>query len=123
MADELRGLEKVRLDRQRLLETIKENRDNHRRLFEEAMEGYRKKSIQLLEEHIQRIKDNAPEQVFINLPMPEDHTDDYETVIAMLEWTEDAYVLLTQQEFKRYVLDEWGWQQDFAESYALYTKA
>ncbi len=118
-----RGLTEVLLNKERLLETVRENLATHREKFEEAMDGYKLKAIGLLSEHIQRIRDNAPEKVFIQLPMPEDHSRDYERVIEMLEWSQDDTLELDESEFATYVLDQWGWQEGFAQTYAMYSKS
>lgn len=120
---ELRGLRTVRVAKDTILDKIKANRDDHRVKFDEAIEGYKQRSLELLQEHIDRIKDNAPERVIISLPWPEDHSEDYNRVIAQLELSLDKELELTEQEFAMYVLDQWGWKQDFAATYAMYTSA
>jgi hypothetical protein len=61
------------------------------------------------------------EKVFVQLPMPEDHSRDYERVIEMLEWSQDETLELDESEFSTYVLDQWGWQEGFAQTYAMYS--
>ncbi len=119
--NEYRGLTEVLLDKADLLEKVTINHAKHRARFEEAMEGYKTKAIGLLYDHIERIKDNAPEKVFVQLPMPEDHSADYERVIEMLEWSKDDELELNEQEFSTYVLDQWGWQETFSQTYAMYS--
>lgn len=121
--NEYRGLSEVLLSKELLLGQVKANYASHRQKFEEAMVGYKAKAIGLLEEHIQRIKDNAPEKVFVQLPMPEDHSRDYERVIEMLEWSKDEELELNEQDFATYVLDQWGWQEGFAQTYAMYSES
>ena len=116
------SVDRVRVPRVQLLKALRENRDKHRAVFEEAMEGYRTQAIKILEEHIERIKANKPEQVRITLPMPEDHTDDYDRVIQMIEWSLDAEVWLDGHEFDQYVRDEWGWKAAFLATASTYTE-
>lgn len=120
MSERLRGLTTVRVPKARVLEQVKANRDQHRAKFEEAMEGYKQKSIELLEEHIERIKDNAPERVQVSLPLPEDHTDDYDRVIEQLDWSLDDELELNEQEFNTYIRDQWGWKEAFAQTWTMY---
>ena len=87
------------------------------------MAGYRDKAIKILADHIERIKANAPEKVAVSLPMPEDHSEDYELAIAMLEWSRDDHLELSDSEFSQYVMDNWGWQASFSESYMMYTSS
>jgi hypothetical protein len=119
--NEYRGLDTVLLNKTELLEKVAVNYTKHRAKFEEAMAGYKTKAIKLLEEHIQRIKDNAPEKVSVQLPMPQDHSADYERIIGMLEWSKDEELELSKEEFATYVLDQWGWQEGFAQTHAMYS--
>ncbi len=119
--NEYRGLDTVLLDKTELLEKVAVNYTKHRAKFEEAMAGYKIKAINILEDHITLIMDNAPEKVFVQLPMPEDHSADYERVIEMLEWSKDDELELNESEFSTYVLDQWGWQEGFSQTYAMYS--
>jgi hypothetical protein len=103
-----------------LLETLKANRGTHRAVFEEALIGYKDRAIELLTEHIERIKKGKVEKVFVSLPQPEDHTDDYDRAIATLEWTIFDEVELTINEFDMYVRDNWRWKQEFVGTTSLY---
>lgn len=118
-----RGLTEVLVETGALLATVEENLTNHRQKFEEAMKGYKTKAIHLLEDHITLIMDNAPEKVVVSLPWPEDHSADYERVIAMLKWSTDTHLELSQQDFATYVLDQWGWQEGFSQTYAMYSSS
>lgn len=107
------GIDDVRVPKDKLLTQLQENRDAHRSLFEEAMEGYKVESIKILEDHIDRIKGNEPKKVAVSLPLPEDHTDDYNRVIQMVEWSMDDEVWLTGYEFDQYIRDNWAWKEQF----------
>ena len=120
--DNFRGLDYVLVEKEAVLDAIRANRESHRDKFEEAIAGYRDKAVQLLQEHVERILRNAPERVIIDLPWPEDHSDDYDRVIEQLEFSVDDKLELSEQEFNKYVRDEWGWQQGFGHTYALYTQ-
>lgn len=109
------------LDKSDLLEKIKHNYASHRQKFEDAVEGYKAKAVQLLQDHIERILANAPEKVVVSLPWPEDHSDDYERVIEMLEWSDDEQLELNEHQFATYVLDQWGWQEKFTTTAAMYS--
>ena len=90
------------------------NRDEHCKIFEEALDGYRKTAISELETILERARTGKRVvEVSVHLPMPRDHTREYDAVIKMLELTADATVLLDQQEFTQYVMDDWDWMRDF----------
>lgn len=104
----------------RLLETLQQNREKHREIFEEALAGYKQRSIELLEEHIERINSGSVERVFVSLPVPEDHTEDYDRAIDNLTWSIYDTVELSAREFDSYVRDAWAWKQEFVTTSSMY---
>lgn len=104
-----------------LLAALVANRAAHRAEFEKALTGYRDRSIKLLEEHIERIRKGKLEKVLVALPMPEDHTDDYDRTIMQMEWTVQDEIELTSRQFDQYVRDQWGWKAEFAATSSMYT--
>lgn len=97
-----------------LIKTLKENRDAHREQFLRAQSAYRMAMIEELDRALDEAKRGKTIKRAFALPVPEDHTDDYDTAIAMLEWhTKDA-VELSQREFMTYVENKWGWLTSFA---------
>ena len=116
-----RNISEVLVSKSELIEILHSNRSDHRRLFEEAMEAYKQEAIRQLEAHIERIKANSPVRVSVSLPLPEDHTTEYDTVISMLEMSLDEEVLLEEHQYQQFVLDKWGWTAAFAATYASYT--
>lgn len=115
-------MELVRLDKDDLLGILRENREQHRAIFEEALEGYRDEGIRLLEQHIADIRAGKVREVFIRVPRPQDHTSDYDRVIRMLEMSQDDVIEVSEQDFRSYVMDDWAWKQDFLVSNRMYSK-
>jgi hypothetical protein len=116
----LRGIDTVRVNKDDLLERIKTNRDQHRTIFEEALEGWKKKVTEVLEERYQSALQGKDFNILIHLPRPEDHTDQYDTVIELLGMSLDEELELTQHDFACYALDKWQWQQQFLTTSAHY---
>lgn len=110
----------VVVQKDKLVETLTANRDAHRAIFEEALEGYKTRSVELLEEHIERIKKGKVERIVVSLPVPEDHTDDYDRALTSLEWSIFDEVELTMREFDQYVRDNWSWKGEFTATTSLY---
>ena len=115
------SMDEVVMEKARLVETLTTNREAHRELFEKALVGYRARAIELLNEHIERIKKGKIEKVQVFLPIPEDHTDDYDRALASLEWSIYDTVELSMREFDAYVRDSWAWKQDFVNTTSIYT--
>lgn len=114
---------KIAVDRTTLIEKLRENRETHRSIFEEALTGYQEKALEELESKIEAIRSNGrkPISLFIHLPAPEDHTDDYDRVIGLLEWGVDDVVNLDDKEYANYVNDDWNWKQNWLISNSAYS--
>jgi hypothetical protein len=131
------SMKTIRVEKDKLLETLRTNKEVHAAEYNEASEGYRDK---LLEEYqifltrvsniIKQIGDTTIDlknvQLRFNSPIlnvPENHTSDYTTAIEMLEWSIDEYVDLTQNEFEEFVQDRWDWKENFTAANMAYMKA
>lgn len=116
----LRGLQTVRVNKDELLKRIKKNRADHRQIYEEAMDGWKKAVIDELEKmHADALK-GKDFRLAVRLERPEDHTDEYDTIIELLEMSLDDELELPYNEFANYALDKWGWQGRFLSMSASY---
>lgn len=113
-------MQTVNVNRSALLAKIKSNRENHRTIFEKAMVVYRARVIDELDHMIAQAKRGGAIVRAVGLLQPEDHTDDYDNVIAMLEMSVDDQIELTSQECLMYVQDNWGWARSFRSSTMSY---
>lgn len=117
---ELRGLNLVRVSKDELLDKIRGNAAEHHQIFEEALDGWHKAVIQRLEEMVADAKAGRDIALHVGLQRPEDHSDDYESVIALLEMSQDDELEITFHDFQQYVMDKWGWQNQFLMSSTAY---
>ena len=140
-------LSEVTVKVSKLLETLKENRENHIKEYEEAVAGYKEaaseKLTQARETAVKRMQVNFdkiqleidnfdPEeaqdyftlvqQETVSLPVPKNYSESYDKTIAMLEWERGGEILLKSQEFDRYVLDNWEFTESFKAVSAMYMK-
>ena len=120
----------VTINREKLVAQLKSNRELHKKIYEEALEGYeeelREKLVVLGEQlvhiaaegdcdlhahwgNIQKEELNAA----LKLQKPQNALDSYDDAIALFEWDETPSVELTVAEFRRYVLDKWDWQEKY----------
>lgn len=107
------GLSPITVSTSELLEIVKTNRDKHRGIFEEALIIYRKKAIAELDSIIKKLESGKTPSLYINLPVPEEHTDDYTRAIKMLGMHNGPTIELDEQAYMRLVDDEWGWSDLF----------
>lgn len=103
-----------------LIKAITENRNNHRAAFEAALKAYRDEVIETLENQLDQAKrgDRIPRGHGLVCPM--DMTKEYDQILDILDMTTDEEIELSQQEFGQYVLDQWNWKTQFANSTCAY---
>lgn len=116
-------MQEVKLKREELLDKVQRNRDNHVEEVREAQEGMLEDIAAYHAEEIARIKAGKSFDTRINFPEPEDHTDDYDQVIAMLEMSVDEEITLSNHEFGQYVMDNWQWKDAHLRTQVMYSKA
>jgi hypothetical protein len=113
-------MNQVTVYKHELLDKIKENRDNHRALFEKAIIAYREELKDWFQEQYDLVVEGKNFYTYFDGVEPQDHTKDYDTVIDMLEMSTEDKVNLSNAEFRQYVRDDWGWKGDFIATSSSY---
>jgi len=114
-------MDEVKVNKDTLLATLKTNRDDHVTKYNAAMKIYREDAIVELGKMLKSAKTTDAKIIrYMDLPEPECHENDYNTIIAMLEMSVDKEIVLSSQEFRTYVLNEWGWQRAFTSNSLSY---
>lgn len=122
-------IDKVKVNRLKLLEMLKTNRTKHVDDFNKAVEDYRKSLLVdvsalwgQLEEH-----DLSYDQLAglsLHFAVPQSHAGDYDLIIQMMEMSVDETIELDQANFQQYVMDNWAWKRLFTTMNGMYaTKA
>lgn len=107
-------------DKETVLKTLIENRSQHDSIFREALEGYKKTTIQHFKDNIRKIEKGKLIS-FINLQVPKNQIKDYDRVISLLEQSKGEEVELTEVQFANYMLDDWDWKQSFYAANSAYS--
>jgi hypothetical protein len=116
------GIEKMTVDKVKLLEVVKKNLEKHNELYKIAVDSYWKLAEKKLTKMLDRVKNKRKIDNYISITEPTNHEKDYQLIISMLEFSEDKKILLTPQEFSKYVMNDWSWKQEFkATAFANYT--
>jgi hypothetical protein len=115
-------MDKIKVSKQELLEKIIVNRNNHREKFLRAQEGYRKEVIEELDIMLTDARNGKNIRRSVELPEPQDHTDDYNRVVQMLKMSQEAIIEIDARQFEMYVRDNWGWKEIFHETNLRYIK-
>jgi hypothetical protein len=106
-----------------LITKMAENRDNHREVFEAALDGYRDEATRILENKIKALAAGKNPDIRILLDRPTDHTRDYNRVIGMLEAHTGDTIELDEQTYAQYVDDDWQWKRQWAQTSNTYAGA
>ena len=103
-----------------LLGVLRQNRDKHRATFLAAQEGFRERAIAELDRSLADARAGNEVRLFVRLPEPEDHTEDYDREIRMLEMHQEPTVRIRAHLFDQIVMDRWGWSAEFAATNSAY---
>jgi len=120
----------VKVKKLELLSKVKQNREKHIAEYKEAVEGYKEAALDEIQKGVDKLKSQVESlndgemirlaAVSFHLPVPENHEQDYDQVITMLEMSVDDELTIKSDEFACYVMDNWDWQTKFAEVSKLY---
>lgn len=113
-------MDKVMVDKNQLLEKLRANRANHRKVFEAAVEVYRTRAVEELERMLDDAKNGRKIARQIGLVTPVDYTKEYDRAITMLEMSRDTNITIDSRDFARFVMDDWEWRESFSTSTASY---
>jgi len=114
-------MKSVVVNKAEALAILRKNRAEHHDIFLEAVEGYKKEAVRLLEDHIKAIKEGKVRIVQVFLPQPVDYTKDYDRAIKMLEMSVNTNVELDDKSFQQYIMDDWSWKDQFIAANSTYS--
>ena len=109
----------VKVDK--LLETLKLNRDKHKQIVVEARAGYMKKAKAALKSKLDQLESGKLRALAFGLSVPVDMTKVYDTAIQMLSLHTGDEMELTPGQVRNLVMDEWDWSDHFMGTNAMYS--
>ena len=122
----------LNVNKAKLLETLKVNREKHIKEYRKTIEGWREQALKEIGRLGKRLKkvditnvETLQEDDFPNLwidsqDRPQCHVRDYDRAIAMLKMSIDETISISASDFDRYVSDEWEWKKEFQMSNSKY---
>lgn len=116
----------VNMDREKLLEIVRENLVKHMSQYEEAVVDYKALVLKITQHNLKVAKtaDMAEFKNFKSLPAaPISYKDSYNRAIRMLELSVDSVIELEEHIFNQLVLDEWDWKHQFVGATMSYKAA
>lgn len=99
------GNRTIKVDKNKLIEKIKENKKAHIEAYEKALVAYKAEALKQLSSLIKRAEEGDT-KLSLHLTTPINNADNYDKIVEMFEWEIEDFVELEQQEFNEYVQDE-----------------
>lgn len=112
----------VKVEKSKLLQTLKTNLVNHVETHKKALIGWRERASNKLQELSIAVRDGKVKSIEVMSvsDVPSSYAAAYESVIEMLEYCQDNVIELTSEDFSRYVQDRWEWKSSFMSNSSKY---
>ena len=114
----------ITADRLKVLEVLRANLEQHKKIVEEARVGYFEAAQKMLRNKLDEMEKAGPNKVVqltFSLRPPKDHTAEYETVIRMLEMHREQTVELSADEVRQLIENKWDWMKEFVAVNEVYS--
>lgn len=115
-------MNKVTIEKEKLLDKLKTNRAEHASEYKEARAKYQSALILKLEAKLEQAKSGSDVELYIDLVKPVEYLSAYDRAISMLEVTLDTNIELTPEQFAQFWLDEWNWRGQYYASNSMYSE-
>lgn len=110
------------ISREKMLMALRKNRNEHIEDYMEAKRVFAEKVMPLLKACIKDAEDGEVHLSQLrDMAEPVSFAKEYDRAIQMLEFSADEFIQVTSHDFRRYVMDEWEWKQDWAMNTLAYT--
>lgn len=104
----------VKVDREKLLDTLRDNREHHVAQYREACAVFRRQARDVLSARLGGVETRAVDKILqFELRPPVSYVDEYDKAITWVEWSTEDHIELDESTFEQWVLDRWGWQSTF----------
>lgn len=110
----------IPVKKDRLLADLKKNLAAHEVELKQAKIDFQEAVVLELTKMLESAKEGKKITLAVELSPPPDNTKEYERVISMLEYTTSEEIKITEQEFRKYVQDEWTYKAQMNYSNAQY---
>ena len=116
-------MEVVKIEKKKLLERLKTNREKHKEIYAEAKEGYREEAVKRFKSELKKAKKGDDFRASLGILQPVSNLKDYDKIIAMVDIHCEDTIELNSHEFSQYMLDDWVWKDNFVMSNSRYLKS
>lgn len=118
----MHALDKIKVEKEKLLAIVKENRAKHATTHEEAVKKYRELVVENLEKALVEAKEGKKFTTDLELVQPVAFVQEYDRAIGMLEMSLDETITIDVNDYTKLVEDRWQWSNQFKLSNSRYLK-
>ena len=113
-------MKNVKIEREKLLGIVTDNKAKHVLEHQEAAHDYKIAVTKICEFNISEIEQGRIDKLKEVPNSPQSYETSYTRAIRMLELSADAIIEIDETTFNQLVLDEWVWKSSFSASNAFY---
>lgn len=119
-------MKEITVDKSKLMETLEANRVAHVEEYNRAIIGWHLKLIETVRDALAELEHTEePDLDKLNFGYkfrrPVSQEDEYKRAQEMLSWEQADSVVLSEEDFRHFVQDDWDWTRDFKFSASRYT--
>lgn len=103
-----------------LLTKLKDNLEEHKKIYAEAVDGFKKHARGKLENVLELC--DGRQDVYIHIDAPKDYSEVYVSAIGMLEMHKDETIELDADTYRHLAEDKWDWMENFLTSNSRYSR-
>jgi histidyl-tRNA synthetase len=96
----------IKVDKQKLIDKIKENKANHIKEYDEAVKAFKEEAQKRIAELSENLAAGKFDKMKLSMTVPENRSEEYDKLVTQFEWELDKEVELSQGEFNEYIHDE-----------------
>lgn len=99
------GTRIIKVKTQEVIDALIQNKENHVKDYEEAVEAYRSAAEKQLKQRLKDLRGGSL-KIELQLTHPENKAEDYDKLIKMFEMEVEDVIELEQSEFNQYIHDD-----------------
>jgi hypothetical protein len=113
----------VRCSKAVVLDKIRQNREEHAAIVQEARQGFLDRARVALTGKLALLEQGKLTSLSVNLAPPQNYTSEYDTIIQMLELHTEPEIVLGAREVRMFIEDKWDWTNAFYATNAVYSNS
>jgi hypothetical protein len=117
-------MREIKVDKEKTVAILIENREKHFVAQKKAMDGWKKQVVERLRATQTKIRNDEDIDdigiIFSDLAKPVNVLQEYDDAIEMFEMDTRDEITLTEEEFKQFIKDRWVWKANWSHSNSKY---